>query len=452
MKGLLGRWGIAFLAVGLSLRTASVVSAEQITVPPRVHPNDPHRFIMNGATWYLAGYTPALSTLIDQASSDTSRYYLLIDAHEANRINSFRNWFTAGQPYGNTSVPYQRTGPGLAADGRPRFDLTKFNQAHFDYFQQVVQYALMKGIVIQLSIFDFWHGSDWVVYNNGDPQHEWGLKHDFYVRNNNINGVNVTNQTQWFNNNRAEQYRRALVAKLIDTVGGFPNLIWEVCNEAFPESRGLPWQLDLADYITSYEQSKGFAPHLVMPRDIPNHENTPGYFLYKDDAGLGLIHSDMVSAHSWNKPLIGNNDSSSEVYTPAYRRKEAWGILTAGGHLDFFHFAMLWQANLNSPDVAEGMRFVGYTRKFLTDLNVNLVGMVPSDGLVTNGWCSARSGQEYVIYLISGGSTTVSGLSTPYTATWFDPRSGMQETAIGGPTFTVPRDANLDWVLHIRRP
>jgi hypothetical protein len=449
MKGLLGRWHFAFLALGLSLRTASVVLGESITVPPRIHQNDPHRLTMNGSTWYLAGYTPGLGTLIDQKNPLISPYNSLMDAQAANGINSFRNWFTAGQPYGNTSVPYQRTGPGMAADGQPRFDLTKFDPAHFDFFRQVVQYALTKDIVIQLSIFDFWHGGAWVVVNNGDPQHEWGLKHDFYVKNNNINGVNVGNATQWFNNNRAEQYRRALVAKLIDTVGGFPNLIWEVCNEAFPENRGLSWQLDMADYITSYEQSKGFAPHLVMPRDIPNHENTPGYFLYPD---VGVIHSDMVSAHSWNRPLIGNNDSSIEALTPAYRRNEAWAILTAGGHLDFFHFGMLRQANLNSQDVTDGMRYVGYTRKFLTDLNVNLAGMVPSDGLVTNGWCYARSGEEYVIYLISGGSTTVSNLSAPYTATWFDSRTGTQETAIGGPTFTVPRDANLDWVLHIRRP
>ena len=57
------------------------------------------------------------------------------------------------------------------------------------------------------------------------------------------------------------------------------------------------------------------------------------------------------------------------------------------------------------------MRYIGYTRKFLEDLNVNLTGMVPSDYLVTNGWCYARPGDEYIVYLISGGTTTVCGFA-----------------------------------------
>ncbi len=94
------------------------------------------------------------------------------------------------------------------------------------------------------------------------------------------------------------------------------------------------------------------------------------------------------------------------------------------------------------------MRYVGYTRKFLDDLDVNLAGMFPSDHLVTNGWCYARNGDEYIIYLMSGGSTTVANLPASHTATWFNPRNGMQHAAGGGPTFTAP-DGN-DWALHIR--
>jgi hypothetical protein len=401
---------------------------------------------MNGATWYLAGYTPGLSLLIDQANPLASRYQSLMDKMAANGINSFRNWFTAGQPFGNTTVPYQRTGPGLAADGRPRFDLTKFNQAHFDYFRQVVEYARARGIVIQLSILDFWHGSAWVAVANGDPQLEWGLKHDFYVAGNNINGVDVTSASQWLNTSHPVfQYQKALVAKVVDTLGDLPNIIWEVSNEAFPENIGFPWQIALANYITAYEQSKGLTAHMVMPRDTLNHENTPGYELHPD---VGVIHSGMTAAHSWNKPLIANNDSAYEPYTPDYRRNLAWAILTAGGHLDFFHFAMFRQSTLDSQDVADGMRYVGYTRKFLDDLDVNLTGMSFADYLVTNGWCYARNGDEYIVYLMSGGSTTVWNLPALHTATWFNPRNGVLSAAGAGPTFTAP-DGN-DWVLHIR--
>jgi Cellulase (glycosyl hydrolase family 5) len=445
MKTFIERWRVPSFRVGFVLFSALAVHAQQAAYVPRIHPSDPHRFAVNGSTWYLAGYTPALSVLIDQGNPSVSRYQSMMDKMAAYGINSFRNWFTAGQPYANTTVPYERTGPGLAADGRPRFDLNRFNQAHFDYFRQVVEYARARGIVVQLSIFDFWHGSAWIATGNGNPQQEFGLKHDFYVRGNNINGLDVTSDVEWFNTSHPVfQYQKALVAKVIDTLGDQPNIIWEVCNEAYPEVRGYPWQIALANYITSYEQSKGLTPHLVMPRDTPNHENSPGYMLHPD---VRTIRSEMFAARNLNQPLIAHNDSSFDVATPDYRRKEAWAVLTAGGHLDFFHFGMLWQSELDSSDVSEGMRYIGYTNKFLNDLNVNLVGMVPADHLVTNGWCYARSGGEYVIYLISGGSTTVSNLPSQFTATWFNPRTGTQQAAIGGPTFTAPDGS--DWVLHI---
>jgi hypothetical protein len=130
-----------------------------------------------------------------------------------------------------------------------------------------------------------------------------------------------------------------------------------------------------------------------------------------------------------------------------YRRQKAWACLTAGAHIDFFHFPMYQQSVLDSADVADGMRFVGYTRKFLADLGVNLVGMRPSDGLVSAGWCYARSGDEYVVYLIAGGSVTVSSLPASTTARWFNPRTGTNQAASGGPTFAAP-DGN-DWVLHV---
>jgi len=93
------------------------------------------------------------------------------------------------------------------------------------------------------------------------------------------------------------------------------------------------------------------------------------------------------------------------------------------------------------------MKYIGYVNKFINDLNVDLAGMVPSDNLVTSGWCLARSGDEYVVYLSTGGSTTVSGLLGTCTATWFNPRNGTTQAASGSSTFTVP-DGN-DWVLHI---
>jgi hypothetical protein len=154
----------------------------------------------------------------------------------------------------------------------------------------------------------------------------------------------------------------------------------------------------------------------------------------------------MVGKYGVNKPLIADNDGGGDADVTGRRRK-AWAALTAGGHVDYFHFSMYQQAVLDSQDVTDGMRYVGYTRKFLQDLAVDLRGMQPSDSLVSNGWCYAKSGERYVLYLMNGGSTTVSGLPASYVARWFNPRDGLNQPAAGGPTFTAPN--GNDWVLYI---
>src|SRR5690606_1625951 len=122
--------------------------------------------------------------------------------------------------------------------------------------------------------------------------------------------------------------------------------------------------------------------------------------------------------------------------------------LTAGAHISLFHFELRVPGVLDSRDALDGMRYLGYLRAFLEELDVNLLGMRPSDELVSNGWAYANPGREYIIYLITGGSTAVSNLPAAYDAIWFDPRNGRTQTAGAGPVFTAA-SAN-DWVLYIR--
>ncbi len=431
---------LLLLLTGFCASAASAV-AGPITDVPGIHPTDRRRFTLNGAPWYPVGYYPSVGALTSDQSDFVNYYKVLIDRQAANGVNYFRAAFTMGQPYGNATLPYLRTGPGLAVDGKPKFDLSRFNEAHFDYWRNVVSYAQQKGVVIQLCIFDFWHAQKWITEGN------WGLKWDFYQGANNINGVNVTTPAEWLNRSHPVfPYQRALAEKVVQRLGDLPNIVWEIANEASVTqgSYGTNWQLYMADYITNYERSRGLKPHLVMPRDIPSHEHTPGYLLDSP----WTIHSQMVQMWNQNKPLMSDNDSIDNPMTPTYRRQKIWACLTAGAHSDFFHLPAYQMSVLTGGDVAEGMRYVGLVGKFITALNVDLVGMTPADNLVSNGWCYARNGNEYVVYLISGGTTTVYGLPASYQARWFNPRDGSVIAAGTGPTFRAP-DGN-DWALHIK--
>jgi hypothetical protein len=438
-------WGIAFLCGAFSLTAVRIVIGQD---PPQIHPQDPHRFMMDGKTWHPQGAYIGLGA--------PSAYASFYDKLSASGINYTRFWFNPGQAMGTDPVTYQRTGPGLAADGRPRYDLTQFDQSTFDSIRQIVAYAGTQGIIVQLCILDGWHASS-LEFNPNPPDitRSWGLKYDYYVQGNNINNLNVTSESDLYNSSHpVYAYQKALVEKIVDTMGDLPNIVFEIANEAglflTPPGR-VGWQIQLANHLTAYEQSKGLKTHLVMPRDLPNHENTPGYLL---DADLNLMHLDMQGGFSRNVPLIGDNDSGYEIFTPDYRRGLAWAILTAGGHCNFIH---PWFVSIDDPTIALGVPYMGYTTKFLKDLNIDLAGMGPWDNLADSGnsnipaWACGRGDsaqlEEAVIYTRTG-AVTVSQLPPNYTTRWFNPRDGTNQAAVGGPFFAAP-DGN-DWVLHIR--
>src|SRR5512145_3289713 len=68
-------------------------------------------------------------------------YNRFLDLLEAHHHNFFRLWrwespkWTDDEPAGvayNALHPWPRTGPDMAPDGKPKFDLTRFNPEYFD--------------------------------------------------------------------------------------------------------------------------------------------------------------------------------------------------------------------------------------------------------------------------------------------------------------------------------
>lgn len=80
---------------------------------------------------------------------------------------------------------YLRTGPGTALDGKPKFDLTKFNDEYFERLRQRVAEARERDIYISVMFFQGFSvkkppvspraGNNW----HGNPFHKA----------NNINGI-----------------------------------------------------------------------------------------------------------------------------------------------------------------------------------------------------------------------------------------------------------------------
>ena len=81
--------------------------------------------------------------------------------------------------------------------------------------------------------------------------------------------------------------------------------------------------------------------------------------------------------------------------------------------------------------------------------------MKPSPNLVNNGWCLADPGREYLVYLQSRGSVSVTLSNAPYQVEWInaqdisDKRIGTATT--NGLNLTSPTTGD-DWMLHLYKP
>ncbi|MHB1309586.1 MAG: hypothetical protein ACYC23_21140, partial [Limisphaerales bacterium] len=159
--------------------------AESASGPLRVHPTNP-RYFTDGAkrvdgsprAVYLTG-SHTWNNLVDMAREDPpagfdfDAYLGFLTGHGHNFIRLWAwdstVWDTrANEGLGKDFIhhvgplPWLRTGPGLALDGKPRFDLTRFDPAYFERLRRRVAKAGQRGIYVSVMLFEGWglmHGN-----------------------------------------------------------------------------------------------------------------------------------------------------------------------------------------------------------------------------------------------------------------------------------------------------
>ena len=123
-----------------------------ITGPLHVHPDNPRYFCdRDGRAVYLTG-SHTWGNMQDQLSPDpgvTFDYDAYLDWMADHGFTFMRGWAWEQAAWDNHTtekllvrpLPYQRTGPGTALDGQPRFDLACFNEAYFERLRSRVLQA-----------------------------------------------------------------------------------------------------------------------------------------------------------------------------------------------------------------------------------------------------------------------------------------------------------------------
>ncbi len=377
-------------------------------------------------------------------------YVKMFDSLKSRGLNLARIWLWKGceaypPPDKNLHIePFLREGPGLANDGRPKYNLDKFNPAFFTRLIEFCKAADKCGINLDLMMMD-----------------AWMLKHDYlwrlnaFNRDNNVNNVDGdpqntkmgTDGKQGFcsmGNPKVLEYQKAYIRKVVETVNRFDKIYFEIANENYYNEA---WELTLCDFIKEIEL-KMPNQHMTIRRDFPSHS----YVVQKWDPAV--VHKGIMEKRNLKVPLLFDTDwiinkNDDEV------RKAAWSAVASGAHFSYMDDAMEFRIDSIIVDKRAALhKQIDYIAKFMKSLKPWEI--TPDDSLIKSGLLFAMANTKVLFAYLPGGgevSLNLSAMKGKIIAKWYNPLSGEfgPEFHINGKPETVfhAPDKN-DWTLLVK--
>lgn len=437
----------------------------QLSGPLRVHPDNPRYFTDNTGQAILLVGSHTWNNLVDMTAGDSSpsfdfmEYLKFLEKYNHNFIRLWRwellTWETSANREPNPQRfhvqphPWKRTGPGIARDGKPRFDLTQFDETYFSRLRERIKLAADRGIYVSVMLFEGW-GLQFCP-------HAYEV-HPFHP-DNNINGIRgdldgdgKATEIHELRDPRILEVQKAYVQHVIDTINEFDNVLYEISNENHPPSTA--WQYEMIRFIKEYEKQKPKQHPIGMTFQYRGGSNqtlfeSPADWIspnpeggYRDDPppadGRKVIIND--TDHLWG---IGGNrtwvwKSFLRGMHPIFMDPYDGRVLSRGSDLT-------WTENIR---LAMG-DVLSWSKR------VNLVKMLPRPDLSSTKYCLADPGSEYLIFFPPGESTaSLQLVPGQYSVVWFDTlkrkeTTGQTLTASSGETkISVP--AAGEWLLHLK--
>jgi hypothetical protein len=153
---------------------------------------------------------------------------------------------------------------------------------------------------------------------------------------------------------------------------------------------------------------------------------------------------------------------AEDYWHDTVRKQALWGNLVGGGAGCEWYFGYNHPHNdLNCEDWRSRDHMWDLTR-FAMDFfrqNLPFTQMIPADSLVSAGWCLAKDGDTYAVYLPNGGTATLQVAAGSYTVQWYNPRTGgaLQNGSVasvsgpGGVSIgSPPADSGKDWAVLVK--
>ncbi|MDQ3923467.1 MAG: hypothetical protein M3309_06030, partial [Actinomycetota bacterium] len=380
-----------------------------------------------------------------------------------------------------------------AKDGKPKFDLSRFDPAYFDRLRDYVIAAGNEGIYVSVMLFE-----GFGLHLSLAPDNVEG--HPFHAVNNvNDIGISSINDYQVLPLDlRVQTLQEAYIRKAIDTVQDLPNVLYEVANESsgggsvddpgFLETIGLSeppdwgdstqWQYWVIDFVKHYEAQMGYAKHpvgMTMQYPVPDQSKVNDV-LFDSPAdwispGFDDVESPMQDSRwSTNPPandgakvIISDTDHYSPMKSDALW---AWKSFLRGHNPILYDLGIV--TGVNPPDPSSGSpsfaslepaRYaLGDTRRFAE--RVSLIAMESRGDLSSTGYVLANPGEEYLILQPSETADpfTVTLEPSTYSVQWYS--VGSRETEGAGEvtvedhkstSFTAPFAEAGPAVLYLSR-
>lgn len=404
--------------------------------PLRVHASNPRYFAdASGRVVYLAG-AHTWPNLVDQGLTDPppafdfTAYLDFLARHGHNFVRLWTWEHTVcdideggrRMRYHAAPQPWPRTGPDLALDGKPQFDLSRFNPDYFNRLRTRVQAAARRGIYVSIMLFEGWA-----------MQHAHGAYegHPFHPANNlqqvrgDLDGDGKGLEIHTLSNPARLKLQERYVRRVIEAVNDLDNVLYEISNENHPGS--TDWQYHFIRFIRTEEQQRGRVHPIGMT------------FQYRGGRNQTLFDSpaDWISPN----PDGGYRDDPP----PADGRKvvlndtdHLWGI---GGSPDWAWKSFLRGHNVLFMDPYDGVTFgagnpskweplrraLGQTRRWAE--RINLVAMTPQPDLSSTRYCLAKldgNRPELLIYVPVPGPVRIDLRTSvkPLNANEYDPATG----------------------------
>jgi len=243
---------------------------------------------------------------------------------------------------------------------------------------------------------------------------------------------------------------------LIARYAAYPNVVWDFSKEAWREP-DLEYKLSRLRLIRKHDPYHRLVTSHDdgAPYDSGTYDNLVDF---RSDQQHSDWHQTVLSQrkhHRW--PVVnvefgyehgpkGLEDRTYEVVQPPEEVcRRAWEICMAGGYVTYYYTYTAWDV-IRPQDTPRGYTYFRLLQEFFNGTKYWL--MKPADELVSEGYCLANPGKEYIVFLNQPNSFTlrIKEASGLLKSEWCHPFTGERIGAGNLETGTMELTPPAGWV------